>query len=623
MMHKSLAVFTIVVLLLCACDSADIAGETALKLENAVPPVRDDLRLAIAYKGLEDPILPTPPPVTQPRKIGEHESFWVHDLTHNTFSEIEAELLAVGDHAYFWFETGENEVIPDDESLSAVALGFDAAYESVVEQFGQEANPGIDGDPRLYVLHASQQAMCGSGSCWFRGFFDSTNSKPLLLNAHSNEHEMFIMANNAFVQGIYLLTLTHEFRHMIESNYDLAETGWGKEGSAVLAEEFAGRSTNHNWLANHFLAEPDQQLNDWKVPTTDAYYAQFFLFNKYLLDQLGEDLYREFATSPLPGFSALNQIAKDYDLAFTGKSLWLDWLAALLLTNNSQASEQYRINIDGLRLPRRTPIEADTGKLDLEVHQFGADYYQLPTAKIEIVFEGSPLIALLAGQEASDEIIWYAQRANYSNPRLTRSLDLSEVHSATLTFDVYSDIEKGWDFAYVSASIDGGTTWEPLTADNMQGLEPEDDPAGIALASRFYTGRDQTWRPESISLTPYAGQKILLRFEVVTDDMLTHSGLAIDNVAVPEIDYTDNESGDGWTAEGFTLASASLQQPWHLQLIEYTADGPVVKQIAVKDDGTAKFTSIGEVGQEQPVLIVAASAPMTLVPATYTLEISE
>ena len=107
----------------------------------------------------------------------------------------------------------------------------------------------------------------------------------------------------------------------------------------------------------------------------------------------------------------------------------------------------------------------------------------------------------------------------------------------------------------------------------------------MALAPRFYTGSDQTWRHESIDLTPYAGQEILLRFEVVTDGMMTESGLAIDNVSLPEIGYTDDESGEGWTAEGFTLASASLPQTWHLQLIEYMADGPVVSEIPVKDDG--------------------------------------
>ena len=341
-MYKSLALFFVVTLvLLCACDSTEVARETALELESAVPPVRDDIRLAVAYKGLEDPILPTPPPVMEPRAIGEKQSFWVHDLNHNTFGEIEAELLAVGDHAYFWFEIGENEVIPDEEELLAIAEKFDAAYEGVVDHFGQEANPGVDGDPRLYVLHASPQAICGKSSCIETGFYDHTNSQPLLVDSHSNEHEMFVMGNNSLVRGDYLLVLAHEFRHMIEANQDLAETDWGKEGSAVLASEFAGRSTVNEWLANGFMADPDQQLNDWAIPLKDSYYAQSYLFNKYLYDRLGEDLYREFATSPLPGFLALEQIAGDHDLDFTGKSLWLDWLAALLLTDVPGASEQF------------------------------------------------------------------------------------------------------------------------------------------------------------------------------------------------------------------------------------------------------------------------------------------
>jgi len=272
-----------------------------------------------------------------------------------------------------------------------------------------------------------------------------------------------------------------------------------------------------------------------------------------------------------------------------------------------------------LRLPKRTPIEEVTGEAALDVHQYGADYYMLPAADTAITFVGSRIVSLLAGQEPSDDIIWYAIRANYSNPRLTRGLDLSEVQVATLEYDVYFDIEEGWDFAYVSASIDGGTTWEPLVADNMRGLDPADDPSRSALAPRFYSGQDQTFRQESIDLSPFAGQEIMLRFEMVTDGMLTESGLAVDNIAVPEIGYEDDESGEGWTAEGFILASVSLPQTWHLQLVEYTVDGPIVKQIPVEEDGTAEFTASGEEGQAQPVLIIAASAPMTLEPAPYKL----
>ena len=57
-------------------------------------------------------------------------------------------------------------------------------------------------------------------------------------------------------------------------------------------------------------------------------------------------------------------------------------------------------------------------------------------------------------------MMWVAQRANYSNPRLTRTVDLRDVATATLEYAVYADIEQGYDFGYVSVSVDNGRTWQ-------------------------------------------------------------------------------------------------------------------------------------------------------------------
>jgi immune inhibitor A len=125
-----------------------------------------------------------------------------------------------------------------------------------------------------------------------------------------------------------------------------------------------------------------------------------------------------------------------------------------------------------------------------------------------------------------------------------------------------------------------------------------------------------------VDLTPYAGQEILLRFEYVTDQLLTYGGLALDNIAIPEIGFVDDASRPdlGWTAEGFTRATAYLPQSWHLQLITFPDGWPVVTPITVDERQTAAF-SIVPGGSRNPILVVAASAPRTLEVGHYQLSV--
>ena len=174
-------------------------------------------------------------------------------------------------------------------------------------------------------------------------------------------------------------------------------------------------------------------------------------------------------------------------------------------------------------------------------------------------------------------------------------------------------------------STDGGTRWQPLVAENMNGLLAEDNPADNSYAERFYTGKSNGWRSERVNLTPFVGQKIQLRFQYVTDSILTFDGMAIDNVRIPEIGfYDDVETADSlWLAQGFTRATDHMPQPWHLQLITYDQfNVPAVHSIPVTEFATSSIDFEEYPSEGRPrVLIIAATAPMTLQQAEYSLGI--
>jgi hypothetical protein len=603
------------------------ASAVAAELGGSIPPERDDLRLAIAFRGLSGTALVDRPLLNEPLSVGEQQTFTIPNVVDNTVSDIEAELLAVSENAYFWFDKGPGSINPEQDALDLAAQTFDEIYSTVVEHFGSERSPGIDGDLRLHIVHASPLALCGgteetADQCYLAGLVNSTDLLSNEIDPRSNEREMFIMNARRFGTEYNLGVLAHEFRHMIEDNHDKSDTDWEVEGSATLAAQLAGLPSGGIDRGNKFLEQPDQQLNSWPEEGTAPYYGQGYIFNRFIYDQLGDDLYRDFATSPLPGFKAIDAVAEENGLDFDGQSLWLDYLVALAIHDDPQASAQFQFESTGLNTATATSITHLPAFYQEQVSQYAADYYEFPEGVSSITFSGAADVPLLGVRPVSEDRFWYAQRANYSNPRLTYALDLSELDHATLNYDIYSDIEQGYDFAYVSVSLDDGRTWIPLEGAQMQGLDPADNPAGSALTDRFYTGRSRQWVSESIDISPYVGQKLLLRFEYVTDQILTYGGLALDNIAIPELDFFDGaeEDGEELTAEGFTRATASIPQTWHLQLITYSEEGPQVQSLPVDSTGEQLLTF--ENRTEQPsILIVAATAPMTLEKATYELDV--
>lgn len=599
---------------------------THAELAQAIPPERDEIGLALAYRGLTA-WPPTPTPRTAPLPVGTRQQLQIANVDTNTISTINADLLAVSDYAYFWFDVGPGSFMPDAHLLAQTAADFDDAYEMVVDYFSDGYQAGLDGDPRIHIVHASPLALCDvtietASACGLAGYFSSRHLYPRLAVPDSNEREMFVMNVRQFGGDYYLTVLVHEFRHMVEYSYDKREWGWVVEGSAMLAEDLWGVPQVAQQRANLFLRNPNQPLKQWTAVDARPHYGQGYAFNRYLFDRLGQDLYRQFAISPLPGLRSLDVVLAQANLPLTGQQLWLDWLVALAIHNEPQAPPIYRFG-DGVALNTAVTTRITNPPVSLTdtLHPYGAAYYELDNAAaLTVTFTGSTLVPLLATLPQSGEHFWYAQRANYSQMRLTRPVDLRPVAAATLQYAAYVDIEAGYDFAYVAVSVDNGRSWQGLQTANMQSRAAGDDPARVAFTDYFYTGRQRTWFAEEIDLTPYAGQEILLRFEYITDQLLTYGGLALDNIAIPEIGFVDDASrpDQGWMAEGFTRVTAYLPQSWHLQLITFPNGQPTVTPVELDGLQTAVFP-IPPDSSRNPILIVAATAPRTLEMGHYQI----
>jgi hypothetical protein len=136
---------------------------------------------------------------------------------------------------------------------------------------------------------------------------------------------------------------------------------------------------------------------------------------------------------------------------------------------------------------------------------------------------------------------------------------------------------------------------------------------------------DPVWLPQSVDLSAYAGREILLRFETVTLPGSDGWGLAVDNLAVREINFADDGSdAAGWTLDGFASVASNVLQPYIVQtFLSPTENAPpaVAALIPPGDATTSGVWSYRLTPRQQLLIAISAVSDETLVPATFTLTV--
>jgi hypothetical protein len=198
---------------------------------------------------------------------------------------------------------------------------------------------------------------------------------------------------------------------------------------------------------------------------------------------------------------------------------------------------------------------------------------------------------------------------------LTREFDFTEVSGPIeLSYRIWYDIEEDWDYVYVEVS-ENGETWEILTTPSGTGTDPSGNSYGWG-----YTGVTSDWVEEEVDLSAYAGKKIFVRFEYITDAAVNGEGFMVDDISVEATGYqSDFEADDGgWAAEGFVRVQNVLPQTFRLSLI--LAGDSDVTLIPLNDDQTAEIP-ISLSGNETAYLVVSGTTRFTREEAVYQIEI--
>jgi hypothetical protein len=207
--------------------------------------------------------------------------------------------------------------------------------------------------------------------------------------------------------------------------------------------------------------------------------------------------------------------------------------------------------------------------------------------------------------------------------RLTHAFDLRNVTSATLNYWTWYDIEPGWDYGYVEVSTDGGKTWTILQAPHSATTNP----SGSAFGPNYtgLSGGGPGWVEESLDISAFAGQQILVCFEYVTDDAVNRPGWTIDDISIPEIGFHDDVEGgpNGWRAEGFVRIDNILPQRFLVEVLEI-GDSVKLERMSLDETNHGALTVPGlGTTVNRAVLIVSGLTPVTSQPASYEYKLTQ
>lgn len=560
--------------------------------------------------------------------VGHQDSFYVLTEDKDRYFVMHATIRAETPHLYIYIQ---NSVKVPTAAVQKAANHFErSTYPTDRSFFGSEWRPGVDGDPHIICLVGDLKS---SGAA---GFYSAEDEYPRIVNPYSNQHEMVYINSTAMIPGDagFNQTLAHEFQHMIHWHMHPHDNAWLNEGMSMLAEKLNKYPPQEEPSA--FINNPDTQLNSWSLSgeSSIAHYGAAYLFLAYLYDRFGRGLIHDLvADARYTDLELVNDVFKKHHIHETANQVFTQWVAANIIDDRSIAGGIYGYGELTQRVALQKKVTAPFSYQGA-VPPYAAQYLEVDVPQGQKPFQlhfsaptTVPVVAFQPTAATGAAPFWWSNRGDMSDTRLERTVDLRHVRHATtmnrvatlmnrvatLQFQAWYDIEKDYDYAYVEVSRDGGKTWDTLPGTHTTTSNPNG-----ASYGNGYTGASQGWLAERVDLSRYAGQRIKLRFQYVTDDEYNGQSFAVKDITIPEIGFRDNFSG--WRQDGFVpVLTNALPSGWTVQLISYTKAGVSVSKLPLSGARGSVLIDPATQGLKKLIVAVFTTAPKTTAQSTYQL----
>ena len=566
-------------------------------IESATSPAHNPVDMAHRLYGI-DVSNSVSSPIWQ---IGDTQHFTVTNSDTLTTIPIQAELLGMSATALVWVDETVSISQQDTQTLADV---FDnVIYPQVNALWGIEPPIGYDGDPRIYLLIANGlNPNVG-------GYFSAQHSVPQIVNPASNAHDMLIFNASAYdsiTDDTFLATLAHEYQHLLRYAINPTTANWLNEAYSQVTERALGFDSGITATVS-FLREPNTQLNTWQSGSF-AEYGASLLFLTDFAETFGEEALTELsqlAQANLLGMeNYITSIGGDFENFFG------DWVLANGLMSPTTGYGYTNLWNSLPSASSQAVVGFYPYVVSGAVPQHATDYYTFVNLEevnsLDIALVTRAETQLVSTSVPQDEGFYVSLPADNSHVSLRRTVDLTNVDSATLEYDIWHDLEAFWDYGYLLISGDG-ERWEMLATDSMT----TDNPYGRAYGVG-YTGQSQGWIHETVSLDAYIGEVVSLSFEVITDGAVTKQGMAIDNLSIPEIGWLDDAEMAGWIRTDnrlpqWVMVQAVQRIGTDIHLSRWMASGDETWTLDLLPNTT------------QVLLAITPLAPVTTVPMPYSL----
>ena len=531
---------------------------------------------------------------------GRQEKLWLTDVGGPSVYQSDFTLQLVTPHAYWYVEDG---LTVAEEDLAEASRRFEEViYPVVTAAFGREWVPGVDHDPHLSIVHGAIDGLAG--------YYSPVDEHPREVLPFSNEREAIYINVRAVPVGSrgYLNVLAHELQHAVHWNHDPSEETWVNEGLSELAVTVFRRSQPRIRIGSQ---APGVSLVNWAGESAGAgaHYRVASLFFHYLAEHYSDDGdMRPLVAEPADGIAGIDAYLAAQGYAETFADVFADWVVANYL-DRSPGLYGYEELAIGARL--EDPISGFSG-FQSELPQYSARYVELEnlTGPARIRFD-APTTTPLLPVTVDDRGCWWGNSGDAITASLTRRVDLRGVAEAHLEYEVWHEIEEGWDYAYLQVSTDAGRTWDVLETPHSS--PPNETGTGFGPG---YSG-SLDWTEERVDLTPYAGHQAAVRFQYVTDAAIHKSGICIRE---PVVAAGGQAAGGAWEPDGFIFTDNRVPQQFIVQVIQENGEIQV-DRMELDANNAGEFTITNPPDLTRLVVAVAALGHPTRQPASYTLSV--
>ena len=379
-----------------------------------------------------------------------------------------------------------------------------------------------------------------------------------------------------------------------------------------------------------YTQNTDLQLTDWgtSIGQNGPHYGAAMLFTTYFLDRYGEDATKALVAEQKNGMESIDTALAELDIRdpltgeiVTSEDVFADWAVTNILGDPEVSDGRYHYSIypdAPLASPSIAIPTCPTVRTTYDIAQYGVDYIKIScNGDFSLSFDGNATTTLLPVNPFSGNAYFWSNMGDHSNMFLERRFDLTEVQGKVeMTYQTWYDLERDYDYVFVSASTDG-VSWQLINTTSCTYANPSGNSYGCGL-----NGQSIGWQKESVDLSPYAGGEVTVRFDYITDAAVNGDGMVIDDIQVDAIGYfTDFEKDDGgWIGEGFVRIKNILPQFFRVSLITYGNQVSVMPLLLDENNQAHIEINIGE-DIESIILVVSGTTPYTRQRAVYQISI--